>query len=159
MGLLVDDGALDPSQTLVEHFPEWRDTPKEAITLRMMLSMRSGLDGTRFMLEGSHIEDGLEMDLIADPGSLWLYSNNGVDLLGLLLDRVTDPNEQLSQAALLFERLLATIPAPEGANTLRDRLDTLKGLAEAQAEVLGLPDGTGAANTMSVAHSVCSLDQ
>lgn len=55
------------------------------------------------------------------------------------VEREREPEERLLRAALLLERLLATLPAPAARSDLRT--DTLRGLAAAHADACGFPEG------------------
>jgi CubicO group peptidase (beta-lactamase class C family) len=81
-----DLGGLDES--LAEHLPAWQGDEREAITLRHVLSMTSGLEWSAWSdyvamaaLASDHSEFALGLGLDAPPGSEWVYHNGAVQLL------------------------------------------------------------------------------
>ncbi len=89
VGIAIDRGDLASlDQSVAELVPEWRGTDREAITLRHLVSMTSGLkwdvfedyvslatlatDGTTF---------AIDRPLAAPPGTRWTYDNGTVQVL------------------------------------------------------------------------------
>jgi CubicO group peptidase (beta-lactamase class C family) len=91
--------SLDDS--MADYITEWRGTPKAAITIRELLSMRSGLlaqgaaPGPEHILNRAYLHpyhDRIIIDeypLVATPGSRYDYSNANGDLVAPLIERAT----------------------------------------------------------------------
>jgi CubicO group peptidase (beta-lactamase class C family) len=88
VGIAVDRGDLQLDQPVQDHIATWPGTGREAITVRHLISMTSGLEWSAF-------QDYVQMALFADDhtafaeelaadqpaGSEWVYHNGGVQLL------------------------------------------------------------------------------
>lgn len=100
VGCAVDDGllALDQNNLL----PEWRDDERSAITLRNLLTMRSGLSWVEDYVDGetsdvidmlfgdasqvgNHAAYAASKPLIASPGSVWEYSSGTTNIVCRIL--------------------------------------------------------------------------
>ncbi len=92
VGRLVDDGHLDLREPLgARLLPEWKGTPKEAITTWHLLSQLSGLPNER----GDDITAfGLALEPVAPPGR-FLYSNGASDLVAVVAERAHPDHLQL----------------------------------------------------------------
>jgi CubicO group peptidase (beta-lactamase class C family) len=89
---LVARGNLALDATLCDLFPEWRGTPHETITLRMLLAHTSGMNsGADYrQLLGHNVERfAYTRDLVAAPGERVIYSDLGFITLGAAIERVT----------------------------------------------------------------------
>ncbi len=97
---MVEAGLLDLDYPIKTYLPSWFTLGDEVsarlVTLRMLLSHTSGLPADTFPF-GSRNPDGLEKFvrqdipgylLIAEPGSIWSYSNPGVNLAGYVAEVV-----------------------------------------------------------------------
>lgn len=138
IGFAIDDGAirsLDDSVT--RYVPEWRGTPREAMTLRHVMQMASGLEHYRFKYEltqspynkalrlfiGTNMEDAvLRFDLEAEPGNFFYNSANS-QLLMLILQRATDSAYADFVSTKLWQ--------PLGAKSARVWMDREGGMAKA----------------------------
>lgn len=106
VGFLVDDGVLRLDDPVATWVPEWRDTPRAAITIRHLMNHTSGLDPTRADLETGNIADhAIASPLLFDPGTRFQYNNNAVDLLAVIVGRAA--NQPMD--ALLEKRLFAPL--------------------------------------------------
>jgi CubicO group peptidase (beta-lactamase class C family) len=81
-----DLGSLDDSVS--EYIPEWQDGEHEAITLRDILSMQSGLEWSVFddyfvmtQLSQDQSDHAIGLDVDTPPGDHWTYHNGGVQIL------------------------------------------------------------------------------
>lgn len=75
---------------LLPWFPEWRDLPHRAITLRMLLAHTSGMNSGadyRELLGRDVVEFAVRRDLAAPPGERVIYSDLGFIALGEWLQR------------------------------------------------------------------------
>ncbi len=87
----VADGNLQLDGPLTTWFPQWKGTPHEAITLRMLLAHNAGINsGADFReLLGHNVEQfAVERELVAKPGENVIYSDLGFIVIGELLARV-----------------------------------------------------------------------
>ncbi len=94
IGKLVDDGLIDLDAHLGDSLvPEWKGSPKAAITVRQMLRQMSGLSVERYAeteagrKHGSIERHGLASELVSEPGTTWAYNNNISDFLGVIVQR------------------------------------------------------------------------
>lgn len=92
VGVLLKQGLLaDCGLPVTTWLPEWRDDPRGAITLRMLLNMTSGLRNPplwRLALKGNR-GLGLDLGLAHAPGSHWEYNTAAYRLLFTICERVT----------------------------------------------------------------------
>lgn len=89
---LAASGALDLDASLAAVFPEWRDTPHEPITARMLLAHTSGMNsGADYrQLLGTDVEAYSAIrPLVAEPGKGVIYSDLGFIVLGSAIERLT----------------------------------------------------------------------
>lgn len=91
---LVDDGTLDLDAPVQRWVPEWTGAGKERVTLRDLLTHRSGLPAHRdFYLRATGLEGVrrlvLEEPLEAAPRTRTVYSDLGAILAGLVVERAT----------------------------------------------------------------------
>lgn len=119
---LVDEGIVDWDTTVINIDPEFElghaDTT-ETVTLRHLLSMRSGIPDwaeDEFDLDNSEAEDIFdylaEVELLGAPGEAFSYSNLAVSLGGYLAVLAIDPEEEdlyEGYRELLQERILGLI--------------------------------------------------
>ncbi|MCG8443733.1 MAG: beta-lactamase family protein, partial [Caulobacterales bacterium] len=102
VGRALAEGHLDTiDRPAADFFEEWRGTPKEAITIRQLLGMRSGLlpqgmdmspDSVlnRAYLHPFHDEIILnDYPLTHEPGARYEYSNANSELIAPLIERAT----------------------------------------------------------------------
>jgi CubicO group peptidase (beta-lactamase class C family) len=95
VGIAIGRGELggldDP---IADHLPAWAGGDREAITIRQLVSMTSGLEWSAFqdyleMATLSRDHTGFALDLEAASGSAWTYHNGAVQLLEPLLRHAT----------------------------------------------------------------------
>ncbi len=117
---LVDDGLVELDAPITQYLPELRladATAAAAITVRHLLSHRSGFEGDIFTDTGRG-DDAVEkyVALLADaaqifaPGALFSYSNAGYVVLGRLIERMRDTTWE--------QALVERIAAPLGLGTV-----------------------------------------
>ena len=96
-GLAVEEGVLNLDQPIADLLPETADLDdprKQAITVRHLLTMTSGLESTSFGNYGSWVASrnwvraALARPLEAEPGTRFSYSTGGTHLLSATLARV-----------------------------------------------------------------------
>lgn len=110
VGRLVTQGLLDTvDRPLANFFPEWRATPKEAITVRHVLEHTSGLAAQRTTEEIYASSDlvrlALDAELATVPGTRFFYNNKAVNLLGAVVLEVSGRRLDHYAAEELFEPL------------------------------------------------------
>ncbi|MXW01129.1 MAG: serine hydrolase [Holophagales bacterium] len=95
-GLAIEQGLLNLDQRIANVLPEAAqldDPGKQAITVRHLLTMTSGLESTSFGNYGSWVASrnwvraALERPLQAEPGTRFSYSTGGTHLLSATLSR------------------------------------------------------------------------
>lgn len=117
---LVDEGLVDLDAPIRRYVPEFAvgdETAADAITVRQLLSHRSGFEGDIFTDTGRG-DDAVEkyIALLADavqtfpPGVLFSYSNAGYVLLGRMIEILRESTWE--------EALLAHIATPLGLTTV-----------------------------------------
>lgn len=100
IGIAVDRGDIESvDQEIGDYFPEYfelnPDPVKEAITIKDLLTMRSGLETTsfqnygRWVLSSNWIEFALDQPLEHDPGGRMVYSTGTSHLLSVILTRAS----------------------------------------------------------------------
>ena len=126
VGVLVGEGRLqlnDPAPV-----PEWKGTPKEAITLQHLLNMRPGLEFVEDyvddavshcleMLYGSGKDDmagyAAGLPLLHEPGSVWNYSSGTTNIVSRIVGQHIDGGQAVVQqermSAFLRERIFEPI--------------------------------------------------
>jgi uncharacterized protein YbbC (DUF1343 family)/beta-glucosidase-like glycosyl hydrolase len=92
--ILVDEGRLDLGRKVQDYLPLFKGPGKEAVTVRHLLTHRSGIDWWAPLyeeLEGpeAYLDRIQAMDLVSEPGAEYLYSDLGMILLGEILERVS----------------------------------------------------------------------
>lgn len=116
IGIAIDDGLLSGvDQRLADFFPEWRGTTREAITLRDVLWMSSGLawdeDYTpddvsdiiqMIVLERDHVAYAASRPLAVEPGTRFSYSSGDTMLLSGLLEAATGGTAEAYAQRKLF---------------------------------------------------------
>jgi CubicO group peptidase (beta-lactamase class C family) len=101
----VQEGRLRLDEPVLTYLPELRRDTGARITLRHLLTHRSGLPHdqvTPYRPEEYRPEAGLDGDLLAEPGTAFQYNNRDYYLLARVLERVTGR----TFAQLLDERVL-----------------------------------------------------
>jgi CubicO group peptidase (beta-lactamase class C family) len=112
---LVDDGKVDLDAPAKRYVPELKLTDagaEEAITVRMLVTHLSGIEGDYFEDFGrgddglaKYVESFATLGQIYAPGEMWSYCNSGFCLAGLVVEKVT--GEPYHKA--LRDRLLAPL--------------------------------------------------
>ncbi len=94
LGIAVAQGWLALDEPLAARvIPEWASTDKAAITLRHLLTQTSGLDPQRYaQVDGDWANGSIEAHALTcavtgEPGTSWVYNNNGIDLLSVVVRR------------------------------------------------------------------------
>lgn len=106
VGIAVDQGRIDGlDQSVSDFIPAWRGTPKQAITIRHMLSMTSGLgfEGLKVRdIEGDQFAIDAAAPLEHPPGTHWAYNTPAFHLLYHVVERAVGlPFEAFAQRVLI----------------------------------------------------------
>jgi CubicO group peptidase (beta-lactamase class C family) len=130
--LLEQQGTLDLRRPMVSYLPELGNTELGRVTLHQLLSHTAGLmDDPRHALcaGGGALSDAIgRAHLAAQPGLVYLYSNVGYALVGLVIERTTSrPFEDVVREKVLL---------PMGMSTATFKF--------ASVRVRGRPEGAGA---------------
>lgn len=100
VGIALDEGYLEGiDQTLGDFFPDYfesnPDSVKESITLKQMLTMRTGLETTssrnygRWVISDNWVRFALDQPIVEEPGGRMVYSTGTSHLLSVILARET----------------------------------------------------------------------
>ena len=91
IGRLVATDKVRIDDPVAKFYPEWRGTPKEAITIRHLLDHTSGLKaeaGTdEVYLSRDIVRLALDAPLVSDPGTVFFYNNKAVNLLAGIVEK------------------------------------------------------------------------
>jgi CubicO group peptidase (beta-lactamase class C family) len=92
--LLIEDGLIELDAPAAKYIPELATNGKEAITIRQLLTHQSGLlpDNSIRDYEDGRVEAFRrihELDLRAEPGTRFMYSDVGFIVLGEIVERVS----------------------------------------------------------------------
>jgi CubicO group peptidase (beta-lactamase class C family) len=87
IGKALDEGLISSlDQQVSEFIPAWKNTDKEVITLRQLMTVKTALellDGGDFYGEEDQLQVSIDRNLIGQPGEqLYTYSNSDVMLAG-----------------------------------------------------------------------------
>jgi CubicO group peptidase (beta-lactamase class C family) len=112
VGIALRRGEIESvDQPAADYLPMWVGTDKEAITIRHLLSMTSGLEFDFIADYGSTVwsrdmsADALALPLSHEPGTVWEYNNRAVQVLETLLQNATGMDVEAYAEMHLFRRL------------------------------------------------------
>ena len=100
IGIAIDEGYIESvDQPIAPYFQDYfeanPDSAKESITIRNLLTMRSGLETTsfrnygRWVMSSDWIEFTLDQPMVEEPGTEMIYSTGTSHLLSVILTRAT----------------------------------------------------------------------
>jgi len=92
--MLEDDSLLDLDRTVASYLPEFSDSAKASITVRMLLTHSGGLEAfaplfREFRGREQYLAEINRRPLRAAPGTTTVYSDWDLVLLGLVIERIT----------------------------------------------------------------------
>lgn len=98
--VLVDQGKLRLDERVAHYLPTFRGGEKDQVTIRELLTHRSGLPaGREFSKRGTSPQRAreavLQTRLVRPPDSDYEYSDLGLDVMGFVIERIT--HERLDQ--------------------------------------------------------------
>lgn len=118
-GIAVDQGEISLNDTLGDYFPEYfdanPDSLKEAITIRQLLSMQSGLETTsfhnygRWVISDNWAEFQLDQPLEEEPGGKMVYSTGTSHLLSVIITKATGMSTRAFANRHLFDPMNISI--------------------------------------------------
>ncbi len=106
VGIAIDQGHIKGvEQSAADFIPQWRGTPKAAITIRHLLTMTSGLHFQGLQnrnIQGDQFALNAAVPLDYPPGTHWAYSTPMFHLLYHILEKATgEPFEAYAQRVLI----------------------------------------------------------
>jgi CubicO group peptidase (beta-lactamase class C family) len=138
--ILEEEGKLDLSRTVQSYLPEFSAPDKAAITVRMLLTHRGGLEAfaplwKQWRGRADYLAQINARPLANPPGTKVIYSDWDFVLMGLIIERITGTTLDAFTAARLFGPLglSSTRFAPDTSDAALMRhvaltaLDTLRG--------------------------------
>jgi CubicO group peptidase (beta-lactamase class C family) len=119
IGIAIDQGKLSLDDKLVSFFPDREianlDARKEAITVRHLVTMSSGLECIRDGMDGDtvsamhaspdFVQFALDLPMAAEPGSRFVYCSPAIHLLSPILEQATGMSALEFARQNLFEPL------------------------------------------------------
>lgn len=109
VGMLIDDGKIKSiDEPVCAYISEWCAGRKAKVTLRHLLTMTSGLPRlttTSVGYVGDKNPYVISQPVTNEPGTVWEYSNEGVQLLSPILDKAAGEPIQDYARKRLFEPL------------------------------------------------------
>ncbi|MFM9948916.1 MAG: serine hydrolase domain-containing protein [Saprospiraceae bacterium] len=107
IGILVDKGLIKNIDELVcNYIPEWEAGCSNKITIRHLLTMTAGMNrlgasGVLSKADMNHYVRNMQPDTL--PGIRFSYSNESVQLLGILIEKVTEKKADDAFEKYLFQ--------------------------------------------------------
>ena len=127
MMILYDEGKLSLEDPVVKYLPAFTGGWRDSVTLRHLLTHRSGLpagrDIWRVAMGPQHAKQVvLESQLVCKPGDCYIYSDLGADLLGMTVEAVSGQTLDVFLQERVFTPLnmISTMFRP--ADSLRARI-------------------------------------
>ncbi len=189
--MLMDEGRVQLDEPVEKYIPAFKDVkvaqadgtlipPSHPITIRQILSHTGGMGflnkKDRQIIDSVPLETSIEHNLleplIYDPGTKWVYSNEGIDTAGRIIEIVSGmPYEQFLQERLFTPLGMADTTFHPNAEQLKRLAKTYKapkgetGLVEAPIHFLTYPlDGPNrypapGGGLFSTASDVCRFCQ
>jgi CubicO group peptidase (beta-lactamase class C family) len=116
VGIAIDKGFLESTdQPIAEFFPKYfeqnPDSAKESITIKNLLTMRSGLETTsfqnygRWVVSDNWVTFALDQPFEEEPGGRMVYSTGTSHLLSVILTRATGMSTREFATEFLFDPL------------------------------------------------------
>jgi CubicO group peptidase (beta-lactamase class C family) len=105
IGTLLDDRRLPSLEVkLARYFPAWQHSPKQAITLRQVLSQTAGFADPRVDFQDV-IAQAIDAPLSYPPGSRFFYSNMASNLVSATIVRISGMRTDAYVARRIFAPL------------------------------------------------------
>lgn len=109
-GLLIADGKLESlDEPVHKFFPEWNQGQKANITIKHLLTQRSGLQSaprtTAIYRSPDFVQLALCAELTEEPGKRWRYNNKGCNLLPGIVKKISGQRMDELIGERIFEPL------------------------------------------------------
>ena len=134
--ILVDEGRLDLDEKVQNFLPLFQGPGKEKVTVRHLLTHRSGIDWWAPLYEDAegpeeYLERIQAMELVYEPGTDYKYSDLGIILLGEIMSRVAGQPLHEFVRERVFEPLAMTdtMYLPGRGSSAADRPHRVRQLA------------------------------
>ena len=103
--VLVDQGKLDLDERVTRYLPAFSGGGKDQVTIRDLLTHRSGLPAGRDISTGGGTDAArravLATSLVRSPGAAYEYSDLGLDVMGFVIEHIThQPLDQFVRRAV-----------------------------------------------------------
>jgi CubicO group peptidase (beta-lactamase class C family) len=110
IGILIDKGLIKSGDDLVcQYIPEWKDGCKYKVTIINLLTMSAGLNkriSSQSILASEDMNQyAVNVKLDTLPNVRWNYSNESVQLLGIVIERVSGKSANEYFKEVLFDPL------------------------------------------------------
>jgi len=116
---LAEEGKLDLNKPVTSYLPWLKIESKfSPFTTHHLLSHTSGLSGVPLLLRTA----GTTLGVSFEPGTKWVYSNVGYDLLGFLIEAVDKKPFADAMRQRVFNPLGMNSSSPVISNEIRERL-------------------------------------
>lgn len=95
VGILIDKGLVkSENDAYCKYVPEWKSGCQNNVTIKQLLTMSSGLQKIRpasesILAQSDMNKFALNQEVTTKPGTKFSYSNEGVQLLGILIEKVS----------------------------------------------------------------------
>jgi CubicO group peptidase (beta-lactamase class C family) len=116
VGIALDRGDIQSlDQSVADYVPEWKGTEREAITIKHLLSMTSGLKWDAFqdyvsmvVLSQDHTKFAVDLALDKEPGTTWTYHNGAVQVFERVFRNATGETIEMYAQKYLWSKLGTT---------------------------------------------------
>lgn len=113
VGIAIGRGDIESlDQSAADFIPSWQGTEHEAITIRHLVTMTSGLEWSVFSdyvsmatFSSNHTEYALELGQEEAPGASWVYHNGGVQILEAVFEGATGMSIEAYAIEHLWSRI------------------------------------------------------
>lgn len=110
IGIMIDNGLIgSEDDRICAYLPEWKAGCKQEVRIKHLLTMSAGINkrrGAEGILAAHDMHQyALGMELDTTPGIRFSYSNESVQILGMLIEKVTRKNANDYFHDVLFQPL------------------------------------------------------
>lgn len=122
IGILIDRGLINSEDDeICKYLPEWNSGCQNNITIKQLLTMSSGLQKVQpasksILAQNDMNKFALQQKVTKQPGATFSYSNEGVQLLGILIENVSHQS-----AGAFFQQNLFTPLGMDSTGLWKDK--------------------------------------
>ena len=125
--ILFDEGRIDLEAPVSKYLPAFAGGHKDSVTVRHLLTHRSGLPAGRDLWRAARNPQEarlmvIDAPLTCKPGSCYIYSDLGADILGMVVETVSGQGLDEFLAARVFAPLGMTDTFFRPADSIRGRV-------------------------------------